>query len=267
MRLAGGTRRLFLLVALVALSSVVYSEARTKQVSAAGSSPVVIAVDATPASGCQVTYHLNVGWHGTPPRGATPLTPKSITIPCPAGTVIRLVKVSLAQAVAEHERYAPLPVNSQRPTAAEQAAMQTIIDARHQALAAQAGAVAPTTACGATNYASAFWTAGGVPNGTGMFSQIYWYKTYDCSQVWLDEAYLTAQSYSPYDPTWGPYWAWMGDDYYNDSWSVPNNPVLPPNTQETYYPDRYEPPQHWYRQEVMQWPCNCWFEEYVAVLN
>lgn len=133
---------------------------------------VLVAIDATSTSRCQVTYHLNVGWHSTPPRGAKPLVPWTKTLPCAAGTIIKTAVVPLSQAMAQHERYAPLPANPKVPTTAERAAIRALTDAKRasftSAQATQAAAI-PASGCGADSYAYRQWSEQGV----GFYSQVW----------------------------------------------------------------------------------------------
>lgn len=235
------------------------------------STMVLVAVDVTSASACQLTYHLNISRHGIQPRAAPPPVPWTKTLSCSAGTILKTAVVPLSQALAQHERYAALPANSKAPTPAERAAVRSVLDAKHQSLAAAQSVATPipTTGCGNDSYASLQWSASPlVGENVGFFSQVWWFRTSDCSTVYLDEGELVSGTYSNYGIYYpNEYWYWDADAYNTDYWGTAV--IMPPNTSHYYYPSRTEPPQHWYRQYVSwnQGSSNIEHDTYVAVLN
>ncbi len=241
---------LFMPQALAARYSDSWNSDTQGSAATAGSPTVLIAVDATAQSACQETLHINIGWHTTPPPGAPPLVATTMTFPCPAGSIIKTAEAPLAQALAQHEAYVQMPANPQAPTVAERAALHALIDAKHRSLASgQSTTIQPLTACGAASWGVLQWYADYSP----FFSRIHWYKNPACTQVFLDYAEL--------DPGYflsGENWSWNEDAYWSgsDVWEVTANGAgdLHENTTYSYYPNRWEPTNHWYDQWLIEYP-------------
>ena len=249
-----------LVVALVALYSVNVRvvHASSGRATAAGSSMVLVAVDATAQSNCKETLHINTGWHTMPPPGTAPLVASTMAIPCAAGTIIKTAMISQAEAVSQREAYVQTPANPLAPTTAEKASINSLVDAKRQALTSRQSAVTqPLTACGATSYANLQWSA----DNTGFFSVIHWYKYTNCTQVLLDQAELNVGY------IWSSQqWEWNVDEYITDSWAVYK--YLQSYSSYTYYPNKTEPAGHWYRQQLVEWhPSSTYYDTSIAVCN
>ncbi|HEV2235910.1 MAG TPA: hypothetical protein VGR57_04530 [Ktedonobacterales bacterium] len=151
------------------------------------------------------------------------------------------------------------PANPKAPTAAELASMTALIDAKHAALAATTTAVVPLSGCGVNSYADLLWTVENIV----FYSQVWWYRTSDCSLVYLDTGYLGPGSIPS-----SQLWSWVQDAYYTDIWTAPFEwDFLQSYGTYSYSINRSEAPQHWYRQRTEHVDSYTFYFTYVAVCN
>lgn len=188
---------------------------------------VLIAVDAT-SPDC--AYLISPGNHTHSGDNAAPGTVPTTRIACPAGTVIVTATIPRSQAIANNEAYVsllpPQASSSQQVRWNEQ--VHQLMQAKRRSLQAHQ-TVRPLTTCGYTAYLYGGYV---VVFNDYLQGRVTYYLSQNCSQVYLDTAYVDA-GYVPYNNLV----YWYGFAYSNYTPECPPDNLFFPYTTYSYIPN------------------------------